>query len=128
MSVPRNPNPLVILFDSTGIDFNVTTDNAMPIRVKAASYAITQIRVYNSTRQLATAAGGIYTAATKGGTAVVAAAQTYATITGANQGMFLTLSPAGNQNLTAQTLYLNLTTAEGAAATGAVRISGFVLS
>src|SRR5271169_6495286 len=60
------------------VNMNITTDNTIPM--VAASYNLRRITMTNASISLTTAAGGIYTAASKGGTAVVAAAQTYLTL------------------------------------------------
>lgn len=118
-----------------GANFNVTTDQAIPISVPSALYAIDAIAISNPSVSLSTAAGGFYTAASKGGIAVVANSQAYSgltTNTANATGNYLkaTLATAGNttafngfaQTSQISTLYLSLTTAQGAAATADVRV------
>lgn len=120
-----------------GANFNVTTDQAIPISVPSANYAIDKIIVSNPSTSLTTAVGGFYTAASKGGVTVVANTQAYSGLTtnSANTtGNFLaaTLSTAGTTTMfggptqgsnAVTTLYLSLTTAQGAAATADVRVT-----
>lgn len=106
-----------------GANFNSTADQA--ITGLPAKYVMRRIVVTNASVSLTTAAGGIYTAASKGGTVVVAAAQAYSALTAAGKFKDLTLEAVvGTDVLTATTLYLSLTTAQGAPATGDVYIFG----
>lgn len=73
-------------------------------------YAVTSVYVDNCTSTPAGAVGGIYTAASKGGTAVVAASQTYAVLTTTTALQALTNNVA-TSSLTAAQLYFSLTTA-----------------
>jgi hypothetical protein len=107
-------------------NFNVTIDQS--IAISAARYIVRDIVVTNSSVSLTTAAGGIYTAASKGGTAIVAAIQTYAALTAAAKFLSLTLAAVlGTDVRTEATLYLSLTTGQGAAATADVYLLGDVL-
>lgn len=118
-----------------GANFNVTTDQAIPISVPTLHYQIYQIVVDAPSVSLTTAAGGFYPAASKGGDAIVAATQAYTTLTNntANTtGNMLVLTLAsdtlatsygGPQATTPQaTIYFSLTTAQGAAATANIRV------
>ena len=118
-----------------GANMNSTADQAITISVPSAAYSVEQIQISNPSVSLTTAAGGFYSAASKGGVIIVAAAQAYSgltTKTANTTGNLLaaTLSTAGNTtNFAAQsstgvlsTIYLSLTTAQGAAATADVRI------
>lgn len=74
-------------------------------------------------------AGGIYTATAKGGTAIVAAAQSYAALTGANKFVDCTLAAvAGTDVQTATSLYVNLTTGNTGALVANFYIFGDILS
>jgi hypothetical protein len=112
-----------------GANFNVTTDQAIPIAVPSGTYMIEAIAISNPSVSLTTAVGGVYSAASKGGVAVVANSQAYSSLTtnAANttgNAMLATLAAAGTTTaFTAPTtLYLSLTTAQGAAATADVRV------
>lgn len=110
-------------------NMNIATDNIIPINVAgAAKYAVTSILVTNASTSLTTAAGGVYPAATKGGTPLVASTQVYTALTGATSLLSLTLAAAAtNITYTATNLYLNLTTAQGAPATADVYVFGIPL-
>lgn len=105
-------------------NFNSTADQAIPMGFMGTKYIVTKIYVTNASTSLTTAAGGIYTTTAKGGTAVVAAAQTYTALTASTKYMQATLAVTADQ-LTATKLYLSLTTAQGSAATADVIIYGF---
>ncbi len=71
--------------------------------------------------------GGIYTAAGKGGTAIVAATQSYVALSTAAKWVDLTLAAAvltTTDVLTATTVYFSLSTAHGSAATADVWLFG----
>lgn len=118
-----------------GANMNVTTDQAIPISVPSGLYMFDSILVTNPSVSLTTAAGGLYTAASKGGVAVVASGQAYSGLTtkAANttgNALLLTIATAGNTTAfdgylysdRIQTLYLSLTTPQGAAATADFRV------
>jgi hypothetical protein len=109
-----------------GANFNSTADQAIPIG--APKYIIRKIVVVNASTSLTLAAGGIYTAASKGGTAIVSAVQLYSALTASTKFIDLTLAGIlGTDVRTESTLYLSLTTAQGSAATADVFIIGDVL-
>lgn len=109
-----------------GANFNATTDQAIPIN--SSRYVVRKIVVNNASISLTTAAGGVYTAASKGGTALVAAGQVYSALTASTKFVDLTLEAvAGTDVVTATTLYLSLTTAQGAAATADIYVYGDAL-
>jgi hypothetical protein len=107
-------------------NMNVTTDQPIPLNVPTgARYLLTKIWVGNASTSLTTAAGGFYTAAAKGGTVIVLAAQAYTAYTGPTVYAGVTVVAA--QLALAQTanpLYFNLTTAQGAAATADIFVYG----
>jgi hypothetical protein len=108
-----------------GANFNVTTDQTIPMLVGASQrYRITKITVTNASVSLTTAAGGVYPAASKGGTAIVASGQVYTALTTAAAAVDLTLASALRG--TAAPI-LSLTTAQGAAATADVYVFGDLL-
>jgi len=122
-----------ILFKLVAANFNVTTDQPfVPIGgAPINNYFITNIRaIINSgstTTNLTTAAGGIYTAASKGGSAIVASGQAYTTLASLATGLDLTIAAAGRQ-LLSTTPILSLTTGQGAASTVDLYIMGFNLT
>lgn len=109
-----------------GANFNVTTDQAIPItRIGSQKYLITKIVVTNASTSLTNADGGIYTATSKGGTAIVAAAQVYTALTSATVALNLTL--AVNNTYTLDNIYFSLTGTQGGAATADIYVFGIVL-
>jgi hypothetical protein len=111
-----------------GANMNSTADQAIPISFPSAKYVITEIDITNPSVSLTTAAGGFYSAASKGGVAIVSSGQAYSTLTtnAANttgNEMTATLATAGNTTaFNLSQIYLSLTTAQGAAATADVRV------
>jgi hypothetical protein len=110
---------------------NSTADQKITIFSNPAKYIVRRIVVTNASISLSTAAGGIYTAASKGGSAVVAASQAYSTLTSSALFLDLTLNTSSSINITVKSsvpnLYLSLTTAQGAAATADVYVYGDIL-
>lgn len=114
-----------LLASLTGANFNSTADQSMTIQTGVTRYVIRRIIVDNASINLTTAAGGIYTQAAKAGTAIVAAAQVYTALTTSAKFKDLTLEAViATDILTATTIYLSLTTAQGAAATANVWVFG----
>jgi hypothetical protein len=91
------------------------------------SYVITHIRAVNASISLTLAVGGIYTAASKGGNALVAAGQVYSALTGSTIGLDLTLAAVG-AGLQSAIPILSLTTAQGATATADLYIFGRLIT
>lgn len=122
----------ILLGSLIGANFDVTTDQQIVIFANPAKYILRRIVVTNASVSLSTAAGGIYTAVSKGGTAVVAASQAYSTLTGSTLFLDLTLSTSGNANITVKSsvpnLYFSLTTAQGSPATGDIYVFGDILT
>lgn len=105
-------------------DFNSTADQ--PFHIKHDDYIIRRIVVVNrSATNLTLAAGGVYTASSKGGTAIVPAAQIYTALTGSRKYVDVALHANTTTNVqTSSTLYLSLTTAQGSSATCDVYVFG----
>jgi hypothetical protein len=106
-------------------NFNVTTDQliALPYLISGVSFQVRRITARNASVSLTTAAGGVYTAASKGGTAIVANSQAYSGLTTSTKSLDLTLA-ANIVNPASTPIYLSLTTAQGAAATADVYVYG----
>lgn len=113
-----------LLGKKVGADFNTTADQA--IAMCSASYVVTAVIVTNPSTALTAAQGGVYPATGKGGTPVVAATQTYTDASVAASVQTCTLNAPKVRN-TQSTLYLSLTTAQGAAATADVYVFGYKL-
>jgi hypothetical protein len=112
-----------------GANMNVTTDQAIAISVPSVAWVIQGIYVSNPSVSLTTSAGGIYTAASKGGTAIVDSSQAYSGLTShtANTaGNFLSLTLASavdnTQFSSVANVFLSLTTPQGSAATADFRV------
>jgi len=116
-----------------GANMNSTADQAITIvdiaDYPSSKYIITSTDIYvtNASISLTTAAGGIYTAASKSG-AIVSAAQTYSALTTSNKYIRANITGDATTDLLAfSTLYLSLTTPQGAAATADIYIFGQLL-
>lgn len=114
-----------------GANFNSTADQAIAITLPAGAtrYAITNVWATNGSVNMTTAQGGLYSAAAKGGIVIVAATQAYTALTAAAKLQRAVVDAAGGQVnvLTGTTIYLSLTTAQGAAATADVFVLGVPL-
>lgn len=116
-----------VLWYKTGVDMNVTTDQALTKNGTFTNYMVTQIQFVNPSTSLTTAVGGIYSAAAKGGDALVANTQVYTSATNATSTQTLTRTAQCGLRSDAA-LYLSLTTPQGAAATGDLYLFGVPLS
>ncbi len=121
----------ILLGKLIAANMNVTTDQQITMFSNPSKFVLRRIVVTNASTSLSTAAGGIYTAVSKGGTAVVAASQAYSTLTTSALFLDLTLNTASSANITVKSsvpnLYLSLTTAQGGAATADVYVYGDIL-
>ncbi len=118
------PPPTNLIGYIKSANFNSASDQPVNMLINA-KYRVTKITAENtSVPGMDTAVGGIYTAASKGGSALVASTQVYTGMTDANTALDLTLA-LPNKILAAGTaLYLSLTTAQGATATVDIAIYG----
>lgn len=107
-----------ILCSIRSANFNITTDQTCTIPSSVTAWVPTSIIVTNCSGTFTLAAGGVYPAASKGGTALVAAAQAYTALTGASVVLGLTMAAGiATTRLTVNAVYLSLTTGTGSAAT-----------
>ncbi len=107
-----------ILCSIRSANFNSTADQACVIPASITAWMPTSIVVTNCSASLTLAVGGVYPAASKAGTALVAAAQVYTALTGATVVLALTMAAnIATTRQTINTLYLSLTTGQGTAAT-----------
>jgi len=121
----------VLLGRLIGANMNITTDQPF-IMTKFSTlvpFRIAKITAGNGSVSLTTAAGGIYPAASKGGTAVVANSQVYSGVTGASLIVSLTIAATPGNTIYAPStqLYLSLTTGQGAPATADLYVWGDLL-
>lgn len=100
-----------------GANMNTTADQAIPI-INAQDYNPRRIVVKNASAPLTLAVGGVYTAASKGGSQLVANTQAYAPLINSSASIDLTLAGlAGSIKQTTQTAFFSLTSTAGSAAT-----------
>ncbi len=114
-----------ILGKLIGANMNSTADQAIPLN--STNYIIRRIVVTNASASLTLAVGGVYTGASKSGTAIVSAVQAYSGLTGATKTLDLTLA-ALTTILTGAQIYFALTTGLGSAATADIYVFGDDLS
>lgn len=127
-AIPR-PNSVGLIGQLIGANFNSTADQPIPILSQVTKYRISEIDVTGCSTSLTLAAGGFYSAASKGGTAIVSAAQLYSGLTGSTLVLNPTISATGGTTAwTASTIYFSLTTAQGGAATCNIAIIGVDLT
>lgn len=112
-----------------GANMNVTTDQAFdmsPGWTSLFSFRITKITAEGASLSLTTAAGGIYPAASKAGTAIVAAGQAYSALTSSALALDLTIAAANTVYAPGVQPILSLTTGQGVAAVANFYIFGDV--
>jgi hypothetical protein len=116
-----NPSPATRMIGRLlAANFNSTSDQA--IALPTGSWIIEQVYATKGSVSMTTAAGGVYTAGSKGGTAIVAAGQVYTGLTGTATDV-VTATMAATPTVTSS-IYFALTTPQGAAATGDVFVFG----
>lgn len=128
ISQQNNTDIGLVTVARVSVDLNSTSDQAVTLTLP---FGFTRYRLFsafvtnNSAANASSAVGGIYTSASKAGTEVVAAAQTYLLLTAQNTNQALTLSTAGVQVMTDLSLFFSLSTPAGVAATGELVIVAF---
>lgn len=132
VSTPNNPvvqgaQALRLIAVAKGVNANALGDTAMQV-INATNWTATTVVLSNASISLTTAAAGIFTAVAAGGTAVrtnaALSALTASTVTNAAAATAAAIA----LNTTAQTIYFNVATAQGAAATLDVYVYGYDLS
>ena len=129
--LPATQRDGVFLGKLIGANFNITTDQQIPLSVAGfdpvgGTVIIEKIMIVNASHTLASAVGGFYSASSKGGTPIVAANQGYTSVVIPTHAFSVPIAVSLVQSTLA--LYLSLTTAEGAAATADIYVFGTVLS
>ena len=118
-----------VLCSIRGANFNVTTDQACTIPLTITAWAPTAIWCTNASVSMTTAAGGWYPAASKAGTALVAAGQVYTALNAATVILPLTLAAnIATTRYTINSVFLSLTSGQGAAATADCYLIGVDLT
>jgi hypothetical protein len=103
------------------------TDQALTKVFNGAAYIPTRIYAVRKTGGVTVAClGGIYTAASKAGTAIVAAGQSYAAVTG-TLGFIAATIAALTVGFTANPLYLSLSTGSTGACTADIFVYGLII-
>ena len=115
---------LTQLFVLNGANMNTAADQAFTQMFQFGKYVVSFVVVANASLSLTAAAGGVYTAASKGGTAIIPASQVYAGLKTGADAINPQMAVAGQQLLSQSGVYLSLTTPQGAAATADLFIMG----
>jgi hypothetical protein len=117
-----------LLFVIRGANFQLTTDQPLQRTLGFTNYVPTKILAKHVSGGASVAcAGGIYTAASKGGSAIVAAAQSWLNLTGAGKIVDATLAAVVGTDVRTETPILSLTTGSTAAVTADVYVFGVIL-
>ena len=114
-----------LLAVATGVNVNATSDQATLQIINSTNYSVSNVVFTNASVSLTTAAAGLFTAPSAGGTAIVANAALSA-LTGSTVVSQRTVASTATQS--GQNLYLNVGTAQGAAATMDVYVYGYDFS
>lgn len=114
-----------LLASATGVNVNATGDQAVLQIINSTNYSVSNVVFTNASTSLTTAAAGVFTAPSAGGTAIVANAALSA-LTGSTVVSQRTVAATATQS--GQNLYVNVGTAQGAAATMDVYVYGYDFS
>lgn len=107
----------------TTIDMNTTSDQQLNLGV--SNVIVRRVTMSGVSISLTTAAGGIYTATSKGGIQLVPSTQVYSSLTNSNKFLDLTLQNAALTNIfTGQNIFFSLTTPQGVPATARLCVYG----
>jgi len=116
------------LFTAKAANFQSTADQPLAKHGNFNSYRITGVTaVARSGGATVACAGGIYTAATKGGTALVAAGQSWLGLSATGKMTDATLAVVNNTDVQTATPILSLTTGSTAAVTADVFVYGYIM-
>jgi hypothetical protein len=113
-----------LLASYQGVNVNQTGDTVLPIS-NTSNYSVSNVIFTNASTSLTTALAGVFTAPAAGGTGIVANAALSA-LTASTVVSQRTVASTAVQ--TGQNLYVNVGTAQGAAATMDVFVYGYDLS
>ena len=113
-----------LLASYQGVNLNAAGDTVLPIN-NTTSYSVSNVIVTNASTSLTTAAAGLFTAPSAGGTGIVANAALSACTSASVVSQRTVASTAAQSG---QNLYFNVGTAQGAAATADVFVYGYDLS
>jgi hypothetical protein len=113
-----------LLASFQGVNVNATGDTVLPI-INTDRYSVSNVVFTNASTSLTTALAGVFTAPSAGGTAIVANAALSAMTSASVVSQRTVASTAAH---TGQNLYVNVGTAQGAAATMDVFVYGYDLT
>jgi hypothetical protein len=113
-----------LLASFQGVNVNATGDTVLPV-LNTDRYSVSNVVFTNASTSLTTALAGVFTAPSAGGTAIVANAALSA-MTSASVVSQRTVASTAAQ--AGQNLYVNVGTAQGAAATMDVFVYGYDLT
>ena len=113
-----------LLASFQGVNVNATGDTVLPV-INTDRYSVSNVVFTNASTSLTTALAGVFTAPSAGGTAIVANAALSA-MTASTVVSQRTVASTAAQ--TGQNLYVNVGTAQGAAATMDVFVYGYDLT
>ena len=113
-----------LLASAQGVNVNSTADTAMPI-INSSRWSVSNVVFTNASISLTTATAGVFTAPAAGGTGIVADAA-LSGLTAASVVSQRTVASTAAQ--TGDYLYLDVGTAQGAAATMDVFVYGYDLT
>ena len=114
-----------LLFVLRGADLAVTTDQQFTRVFSGTNYVVTDVIAARKTGAFGVAClGGVYTAASKAGDALVAAAQSWAALTGAAKAVVATLAAIAGTATQSATPYFSLSTGNTGALTADIFIYG----
>jgi hypothetical protein len=113
-----------LLASFQGVNVNATGDTVLPI-INTDRYSVSNVVFTNASTSLTTALAGVFTAPSAGGTAIVANAALSAMTSASVVSQRTVASTAA---LAGQNLYVNVGTAQGAAATMDVFVYGYDLT
>ena len=118
----------VRLFQLTGANMQLTTDQAFTKLGTFARYIITEIvAVHASGGTTIACAGGVYDAASKGGNVLIANTQSWINLTAAGKIVKATLPALDGTDSFTATPYLSLTTGSTGAATADLTVFGYAV-
>jgi hypothetical protein len=112
-----------LLASYQSVNVNATGDTVLPIN-NTNSYSVSNVIFTNASTSLTTALAGVFTAPNAGGTGIVANAALSALT---SSTVVSQRTVASTASLTTQNLYVNVGTAQGAAATMDVYVYGYAL-
>lgn len=118
-----------VLCSVRAANMNVTTDQLCTIPAAVTAWAPLGLIVTNCSATPTLSVGGFYSAASKGGTAMVAATQAYSTLTSSSLVLLPALAATiATTRYTISSTYFSLTTAAGTASTCDIYLTGVDLT